>query len=76
LEQRHLRIENTLSYNALERAWYVALRKDANKVAVGFDEGVVAIKVFILFKKLFSQINYPNLARQTNQRSAWTHPEN
>jgi len=38
------RIENTLSY-ALERAWCVALRKDANEVGVGFDEGVVAIKL-------------------------------
>lgn len=39
------RIENTLSY-ALERAWCTALRKDSNEVAVGFDDGVVAIKVF------------------------------
>jgi coatomer subunit beta' len=38
------RVENTLSY-ALERAWCVALRKDANEVAVGFDEGVVVIKL-------------------------------
>ncbi|KAF8967534.1 coatomer protein [Flammula alnicola] len=38
------RVENTLSY-ALERAWCVALRKDANEVAVGFDEGVVIIKL-------------------------------
>ncbi|EJD51286.1 Coatomer, beta' subunit [Auricularia subglabra TFB-10046 SS5] len=38
------RLENTLSY-ALERAWCVAVRKDANDVAVGFDEGVVVIKV-------------------------------
>ncbi|KAF8634631.1 hypothetical protein AX15_000808 [Amanita polypyramis BW_CC] len=38
------RIENTLSY-ALERSWCIALRKDANEVAVGFDEGVVAIKL-------------------------------
>ncbi|KAF8814127.1 hypothetical protein BYT27DRAFT_7130248 [Phlegmacium glaucopus] len=38
------RIENTLSY-ALERSWCVALRKDANEVAVGFDEGVVVIKL-------------------------------
>ena len=44
-------IENTLNY-ALERAWCVALRKDANEVAVGFDEGVVAIKVCILFKTI------------------------
>ncbi|TFK47007.1 coatomer beta [Heliocybe sulcata] len=38
------RLENTLSY-ALERAWCVALRKDANEVAVGFDEGAVIIKL-------------------------------
>ncbi|KAF8955022.1 coatomer WD associated region-domain-containing protein, partial [Flammula alnicola] len=38
------RVENMLSY-ALERAWCVALRKDANEVAVGFDEGVVIIKL-------------------------------
>ena len=38
------RLENTLSY-ALERAWCVALRKSSNDVAVGFDEGVVVLKV-------------------------------
>ncbi|KAE9402636.1 Coatomer, beta' subunit [Gymnopus androsaceus JB14] len=38
------RIENTLSY-ALERAWCVALHKTANEVAVGYDEGVVVIKL-------------------------------
>ena len=38
------RIENTLSYG-LERSWCVALRRDANEVAIGFDDGVVAIKV-------------------------------
>ncbi|KAF9463704.1 coatomer protein [Collybia nuda] len=38
------RIESTLSY-ALERAWCTALRKDANEVAIGFDEGVVVIKL-------------------------------
>ncbi len=38
------RIENTLSYG-LERAWCTALRKDANEVAIGFDEGVVIIKL-------------------------------
>ena len=42
------RIENMLSH-AFEHAWCVALCKDANEVAVGFDEGVVAIKVCILF---------------------------
>ncbi|KAF8642799.1 hypothetical protein AX16_009432 [Volvariella volvacea WC 439] len=38
------RIENTLSY-ALERAWCTALRKDANEVAIGFDEGLVVLKL-------------------------------
>lgn len=38
------RLENTLSY-ALERAWCIALRKTANEVAVGYDEGLVVIKV-------------------------------
>ncbi|KDQ63948.1 hypothetical protein JAAARDRAFT_27621 [Jaapia argillacea MUCL 33604] len=38
------RLENTLSY-ALERAWCVALRKDANEVAVGFDDGAVIVKL-------------------------------
>ncbi|KAG1852512.1 WD40-repeat-containing domain protein [Suillus subluteus] len=37
------RLENTLSY-ALERAWCVSLRRDANEVAVGFDEGIVVTK--------------------------------
>jgi coatomer subunit beta' len=38
------RLENTLSY-ALERAWCVALSRKANEVAVGFDEGIVVIKL-------------------------------
>ncbi|KAJ3966445.1 coatomer WD associated region-domain-containing protein [Lentinula raphanica] len=38
------RIENTLSY-ALERAWCVALHRTANEVAVGYDEGLVVIKL-------------------------------
>ena len=38
------RIEKTPSY-ALERAWCVALRKMANEVAVGYDEGVIVIKL-------------------------------
>ena len=40
--------ENTLNYT-LERSWCVALHKDSNEVAVGFDAGVVVIKVRILF---------------------------
>ncbi|EKM79756.1 hypothetical protein AGABI1DRAFT_127441 [Agaricus bisporus var. burnettii JB137-S8] len=38
------RIEHTLSY-ALERAWCLSLRKDTNEVALGFDEGVVVVKL-------------------------------
>ncbi|KAI0033319.1 coatomer protein [Vararia minispora EC-137] len=38
------RLENTLSYG-FERAWCVAVRKDANDIAVGFDEGSVVIKL-------------------------------
>ena len=38
------KLVNTLSY-ALERVWCVALRSNANDVAVGFDEGVVALKL-------------------------------
>ncbi|KAF8876230.1 coatomer protein [Mucidula mucida] len=38
------RLENTLSYG-LERAWCIALRKGATEVGVGFDEGVVVIKL-------------------------------
>ena len=44
--------ENTLSYD-LERSWCVALHKDSNEVAVGFDTGVVVITVrTILFLKI------------------------
>ena len=57
------RIENTLSY-ALERSWCVSLRKDANEVAVGFDEGVVVIKVRSLLQMLFYQLNNLHPARQ------------
>lgn len=42
------RLEHTLSYG-LERAWCVALRRDANEVAVGFDEGVVVVNVCVSF---------------------------
>ncbi|KAK0491647.1 coatomer protein [Armillaria novae-zelandiae] len=38
------RLENTLGY-AMERAWCIALRKDANEIGVGFDEGAVVIKL-------------------------------
>lgn len=38
--------ENTLSY-VLERAWCVLLRRDANELAVGFDEGIDVIKVYL-----------------------------
>jgi len=38
------RIENTLSYS-LERAWCIALHKTSTEVSVGFDEGVVVVKL-------------------------------
>ncbi|KAI0940343.1 hypothetical protein AcV5_001477 [Taiwanofungus camphoratus] len=38
------RLENTLSY-ALERAWCIAVRKSSNEVAIGYDEGIVVIKL-------------------------------
>ncbi|KAL6307108.1 coatomer beta [Sparassis latifolia] len=38
------RLENTLSY-ALERAWCIAIRKTSNEIAVGYDEGIVVIKL-------------------------------
>ncbi|KZT06448.1 coatomer beta [Laetiporus sulphureus 93-53] len=38
------RLENTLSY-ALERAWCIALRKTSNEIAVGYDEGIVVVKL-------------------------------
>ncbi|KAF8226697.1 hypothetical protein L208DRAFT_1380098 [Tricholoma matsutake] len=38
------RVKNTLSY-ALEQAWCVVLQRDANEVAVSFDEGIVVIKL-------------------------------
>ncbi|VDB90110.1 unnamed protein product [Peniophora sp. CBMAI 1063] len=38
------RLENTLSYG-LERAWCVSVRKDANEIAVGYDEGSVVVKL-------------------------------
>jgi coatomer subunit beta' len=43
-------IEQTLNY-ALRRSWCVALHKDSNELAVGFDAGIVVIKVRILFVK-------------------------
>ncbi|KAI0960647.1 hypothetical protein AcW1_005111 [Taiwanofungus camphoratus] len=38
------RLENTLSY-ALERAWCIAVRKSSNEVAIGYDEGIVVVKL-------------------------------
>lgn len=38
------RLENTINYS-LERAWCVAYQKGSNDVAVGFDDGLVVIKV-------------------------------
>jgi len=45
---------------ALERAWCVALCRDANEVTVGFDEGLVAIKVRFLLHIQFT--SSPSLA--------------
>ncbi|CCO27533.1 Coatomer subunit beta' AltName: Full=Beta'-coat protein [Rhizoctonia solani AG-1 IB] len=38
------RLENTMSYS-LERAWCVGYKRNSNDVAVGFDEGVVVVKL-------------------------------
>ena len=38
------RLENTLSY-ALERAWWITIRPQANDVAVEYDGGVVVVKL-------------------------------
>ena len=51
------RIEHTLSYS-LERAWCLALRKDTNEVAVGFDDGVVVFKVLTSLSYLSHPLNY------------------
>ena len=53
------RLENTLGY-ALECTWCVALRRDANNVAVGFNEGIVIIKVRFLLHVQFT--SSPSLA--------------
>jgi coatomer subunit beta' len=63
------RLENTLSYS-LERAWCTSLRKDANEVAVGFDEVIVIINVCLyLGPRNVKLIALSSAA--TNQRSAW-----
>jgi coatomer subunit beta' len=56
------RLENTLSY-ALERAWCTALRKNSNEVAIGFDNGVVIIKVRLLFFPLATTTDVEQLGR-------------
>jgi len=70
------RIEHTLSY-ALERAWCLALRKDTNEVAVGFDDGVVVIKVLpftsFLLSLSFTNTSSPSLV-ETNPYSPWIPP--
>jgi coatomer subunit beta' len=38
------RLENTLNY-ALERAWCVGLHRETNEIAVGYDNGVVVLKL-------------------------------
>jgi len=64
------RLENTLSY-ALERAWCVALSRKANEVAVGYDEGIVVIKVlpFSPFCMIFADFYCSSVG--TNRHSAW-----
>jgi len=68
------RLENTLSY-ALERAWCVSLRRDANEVAVGFDEGIVVIKVGLRYLRLhaFLADAYQSSLVGTSPRTVWTH---
>jgi coatomer subunit beta' len=50
------RLENTLSY-ALERAWCVALKKGSNDLAVGYDEGVVVVKVILFIHDLLALLS-------------------
>jgi len=38
------RLENTLNY-AFERCWYIAALKGTNNVAIGYDEGTIAIQL-------------------------------
>lgn len=38
------RPETTLNYG-LERAWAIAVTKDANKIAIGYDEGTIVLKL-------------------------------
>jgi coatomer subunit beta' len=38
------RLENTLNY-ALERVWALAYIKGSNRVAIGYDEGTIMIKI-------------------------------
>ena len=38
------RLENTLNYG-MERVWAIAYLKGGNDVAIGYDEGTIAIKV-------------------------------
>src|ERR1700679_3724116 len=56
------RLENTLSY-ALERAWCVALSRKANEVAVGYDEGIVVIKVHLYLPPFLYSLTLPQLGR-------------
>lgn len=45
------RLENTLNYN-LDRAWCIAFQKNANEIAVGYDEGSVVVRVRLFTKLL------------------------
>ena len=51
-------VDVTLSYTS-EHARCAALRKDANEVAVGFDEGILVVKVFTLFIDHFPKFIIP-----------------
>lgn len=63
------RLENTLSY-ALERAWCIAVRKSSNEVAIGYDEGLVVIKVRSSMFYVTHYSTYFSLDVM-NPRSAW-----
>ena len=68
------RLENTLSY-ALERAWCIALRKTGNEVAIGYDEGLVVVKVGALplnnAQRIYSLFDSSDA---TSPHTAWTRP--
>lgn len=64
------RLENTLSYG-LERAWCVSLRKGSNDVAVGYDDGVVVVKVSLFAVRGCASASLGARLGVTNQASVW-----